>query len=355
MQDPQVFGATTGRNGRWGKRVFHRAWSGIVDGVSFGFIAWLQARHPLSKDYPFQLDRYIATWEDKDPLEYYGIPEKQASNLLQVIQRQVERGERKIRFRSLIESPFARNNVAVFDFYPCPFGWHAPTMILAHGLMSVSDIGYRIWAERLNRWGWNAIFMHLPYHYERRPKGYLTGELAVGADLIRTAEGVRQAVVDMRVVVRWLVSQGSARIGGWGTSYGGWIVGQTACVEPLLERVILVEPILRIDKAMWESPAGAGLRRELRRVGVTQELTERHLRLACPSYNSPKAKRGFILLVAGEYDRIVPPELLWELHRRWEGSHFYCFPQGHVGYRLMPESFRLATQLWSDDFRRGSS
>jgi hypothetical protein len=121
-------------------------------------------------------------------------------------------------------------------------------------------------------------------------------------------------------------------------------------VDPLLERVVLVEPIVRIDKAMWESLAGAGLRRQLRRVGVSQALTERHMRLTCPSYNCPRAPREFVLLVGGQYDSIVPPELLRELHLRWAGSHFYCFPQGHVGYRLMPESFRLAKALWPRDF-----
>ena len=43
-----------------------------------------------------------------------------------------------------------------------------------------------------------------------------------------------------------------------------------------------------------------------------------------------------------------------ELAQKW-GAHYACFPQGHVGYTLMPESFRMAQELWAGDFVRGPS
>ncbi len=69
---------------------------------------------------------------------------------------------------------------------------------MLHALMSASDAGYRQWARRFNSLGWNAAFVHLPFHYSRRPRGHLNGELCCTADLVLTGDTVRQAVVEIR-------------------------------------------------------------------------------------------------------------------------------------------------------------
>ena len=61
-----------------------------------------------------------------------------------------------------------------------------------------------------------------------------------------------------------------------------------------------------------------------------------------------------VIMLAGQYDRIAPPEEIEELSRLWGGTHFACFPQGHVGYTLMPESFRLAQEIWPERFWAGT-
>ena len=60
-------------------------------------------------------------------------------------------------------------------------------------------------------------------------------------------------------------------------------------------------------------------------------------------------------MLAGQYDRIARPEEIEDLSRLWKGSRFACFPQGHVGYTLMPESFRMAQEIWNADFAGGPS
>ena len=69
----------------------------------------------------------------------------------------------------------------------------APTVLMLHALASASDKGYRLWARRFNAAGWNACFVHLPYHYSRVPPGYHNGELAITPDLVRTAQGFARA------------------------------------------------------------------------------------------------------------------------------------------------------------------
>lgn len=318
-----------------------------VDLVSFGFVNLLQARHPLPDDFRAQWDRFAAEWAGRPVGDFYRIPDDFVAPELP------ERG--RLVFPSPHPGEHTLNNRAAFDFFPCPQGWTAPTMILAHGLMSVSDIGYRLWARRLNARGWNAVFAHLPYHYSRRLPWHFHGELCVGGHLLRSAAGIRQSVVECRIVLQQLHKKGGQLFGGWGTSYGGWMMALLGCFEPLLQRMVLVEPILNIDNAIWRAPSSVSLRAGLRRVGLGPDDTAGSMRLVCPAKLKPLLGPEHILMLAGEYDRIAPPGEIEELARLWGGARYACFPQGHVGYTLMPESFRMAQELWASDFAAGPS
>ena len=333
-------------------RPLHRLWARALDDASFGAINLLHLRHDADAD---GFRAYIARWASASFDDYYRLPEG-AEAVLDAL-RDVETPEPKagrLCFASPLTSPAAANNAAVYDLFPCAGGWRAPTMLLTHGLMSVSDVGYRLWAAHWNARGWNVVFAHLPYHYARRPAGTVSGELAVTADLVRTVEGVRQAVLEMRLLLRWLSGRGGRLFAGWGTSYGAWVLALLASVEPLLHRVALIEPILDVQAAIWESPACATMRRTLRRRGIVPEDTAAHLRLCCPLHVPPRMEPRHVLILAGLYDRIAPPRTVRALHEKWSGSHYGEFAQGHVGYRLLPESFRLAAELWPEDFASGT-
>jgi dienelactone hydrolase len=318
-----------------------------VDFASFGFVNLLQARHPLPDDFRARWDAFSAAWAERPVEDFYAVPENFVPPELP------EQG--RLLFPSPHPGEHAANNMAAFDFFPCEQGWTAPTMLLAHGLMSVSDFGYRLWARRLNARGWNAVFIHLPYHYSRRLPWHFHGEYSVGGELMRCAAGIRQAVVESRIVLQQLEKKGGRLFGAWGTSYGGWIMALLGCFEPLLQRLILVEPILDINSAIWHSPSSVSIRRALRQVGIGPEDTVGSMRLACPANQKPLLEAKHILMLAGQYDQIAPPEEIEALSRLWGGAHFACFPQGHVGYTLMPESFRMAQELWVGDFAAGPS
>jgi len=344
-------------------RLLHRAGAKLVDDASFGTINALHLRHSGGPGFAARLREYIAGWEGREFADYYRIDGPgvdPARNALAALPAPDPRRETRVRFPSPLpshaEADAYENDHAVYDLFPATAhgAWEkAPTLLMAHGLMSVSDIGYRRQAAKLNGLGWNVVFLHLPYHYARKPRAQWgrvsSGELAVTADLVRTVEGVRQSVVETRLLVEWLSGHGAPFFAGWGTSYGAWIMALLGCVEERMGRLVLVEPILDIQAAIWESPACAAMRWHLGRHGVTPGGTAPHLRLCCPLHVPPRLDPRHVLLLAGTYDRIAPPETIRALHRKWEGSHFYEFPQGHVGYRLLPESFRLAKELWGAD------
>ncbi len=110
-----------------------------LDFVSFGLVNLLQARHPLPPDFRARWDAFSAEWAQRSVEEFYAVPPDFVPPELP------DHG--RLHFPSPYPGDYAENNIAAFDFFPCAQGWTAPTMLLAHGLMSVSDFGYRLWAH----------------------------------------------------------------------------------------------------------------------------------------------------------------------------------------------------------------
>jgi pimeloyl-ACP methyl ester carboxylesterase len=209
---------------------------------------------------------------------------------------------------------------------------------MLHSLLSASRIGYSRCASRFNEFGWNACFVHLPYHYSRVPRGYWNGELAITADLICNAEGLRQGVIELRQLIAALRDLGCEEFGILGTSYGGWIGALLAMVERDLRFVALMAPIVNVEQAVWRNRATAFMRRELRRAKIDPSLVARHFHLSSPMHNDPVCGADRVLFVSGDFDLIAHPADIEKIHRRWRGSELLHVPQGHFGYRMMRET-----------------
>ena len=73
----------------------------------------------------------------------------------------------------------------------------------------------------LNRLGISALRLTLPYHEARRPPELERADYLFSSNIGRTLQSMRQAVLDTRAAVSWLIAQGGYnRIGIMGTSIG---------------------------------------------------------------------------------------------------------------------------------------
>ena len=233
-----------------------------------------------------------------------------------------------------------RAQVALFRVRP-----DAPTVVMLHALMSASDAGYRRWARHFNARGWNAAFIHLPFHYSRRPPGHLNGELCCTADLLLTGDTLRQAVVEVRQLLDWLRAQGSREFGFLGTSYGGWVAALASSLEPDLRFLALLAPMVNIGYALYEGPTSWTIRGQLARAGLDRSLIERHAHLSSPLRAPPAgnaAQRAVI--IGGTLDRIVRLKDLIALRAAWPGAELVTVPQAHFGYSMMPRAM-----AWLDE------
>jgi pimeloyl-ACP methyl ester carboxylesterase len=206
--------------------------------------------------------------------------------------------------------------------------------------MSASDFGYQRIARRFNQMGWNAVLLHLPFHYTRVPPGYFNGALAITSELIRNAETIRQAVMEIRQLLELLRTQGADRFGLIATSYGGWIGSLVLSLEQDFEFAALLQPIVDIEDAIWSSPAATTIRSRLRRHLIEPGISRQHAHLSCPSDKKPLVDPDRIHLLAGEFDQIVPVKTLERFAETWDIRNFEIVPQGHFGYVAMNRALR---------------
>ena len=315
-----------------------------VDSLLCASINWLHRRHPLNEYSRQEMERYLTACEQLSPQEYYAPPRANGGNggfdSKPTLNGKHDSHMAVLSWRSPIETEFSANNTARVDFFRTrESNWpEAPTMLLLHALMSSSTTGYYRWAEKFNELGWNACFIHLPYHFSRVPTGYWNGELAITPDLIRNAEGLRQGVIELRQIMQLLREHGCREFGVLATSYGGWVGALLTLVESDFRFVALMSPIVNVEHAIWHSPAARRVRRELVQANIERALIARHFHLSSPLHGRPVCDPARILFVTGEFDSIAPAAEIEATHQTWRGSELLRVRQGHFGHRMMRET-----------------
>jgi hypothetical protein len=314
-------------------RPLRREFARTLDFAMCALMNRIQSRHRLEPGSRAALESYLDECEALTPAQYFAAPPADPQS-----ESEPGTGLPILRWATPRPSGYAANDRAhalLFMTHP-----GAPTVLMLHALASTGDRGYRLLARRFNTAGWNACFIHLPYHYSRVPPGCHNGELAITPDLVRNAQGLRQGVTELRQFMTWLRAQGVREFGLWATSYGGWIGALLLGVEPAFRFAVLQAPIANVSHAIWESAAARHLRSELARCGITQAMIDRHRHLTFPMNVQPACGARRVLLASGIWDQIARADDVAALHRRWAGSALISVEQGHFGFRMAEACFR---------------
>jgi hypothetical protein len=314
-------------------RAVHRQFARTLDFAMCALMNGIQRRHRLDAGSRAALEAYLDECEALTPAQFFDAPPADPRPESEPVT-----GLPVLRWDTPRPSGFPANDRAyALLFMPHP---GAPTVLMLHALASTGDRGYRLLGRRFNAAGWNACFIHLPYHYSRIPPGCHNGEMAITPDLIRTAQGLRQGVTELRQFIAWLRAQGTREFGLWATSYGGWIGALLLGIEPAFRFAVLQAPIANVSHAIWESAAARHIRSELARSGITRSLVERHRHLSFPMHVQPVCGAHRVLLAAGIWDQIALAKDIGALHRRWAGSALIFVEQGHFGFRMAEACFQ---------------
>ena len=176
-----------------------------------------------------------------------------------------------------------------------------------------SDAGGHIGLSKLLAWnGLSALRLSLPYHDQRMPPELSRADYIVSANVARTVQVCRQAVLDARRAIAWLAMQGYDRIGILGTSLGSCLSLLTTAHEPLIKAAALNHISPYFADVVWR-----GLSTRHVREGLDGHIELDLLRTLW----KPISPRGYLerlrdrqtLLVYARYDLTFPVDLSEDL------------------------------------------
>ena len=155
----------------------------------------------------------------------------------------------------------------------------------------------------------SALRLSLPYHDERMPPELRRADYIVSANVGRTVQVCRQAVLDARRAMQWLAPQGYESIGILGTSLGSCLAMLTTAHEPLVKAAALNHISPYFADVVWDGLSTAHVRSSARRPDRSRAAAaDLDADLAVPVYRArPQGKR--VLLVYARYDLTFPVEL----------------------------------------------
>jgi hypothetical protein len=126
--------------------------------------------------------------------------------------------ENHLRFTSPVLTPHVENNSVHGLWFPASRPKGRAVVVLPHWNAQFHQ--HVSLCRALQALGISALRLSLPYHDLRMPAELHRADYAVSANVARTVDATRQAIIDTRSGVDWLQSKGYERLGIVGTSLG---------------------------------------------------------------------------------------------------------------------------------------
>ena len=196
------------------------------------------------------------------------------------LKRKAEEGELEeaefLRFTSPIRTRYPENDIVNARWYPAS----EPTeknkkkpkqAIIVMPQWNADAFSHNALCTLFNRFGISALRLSKPYHDIRRPAELERSDYAVSANVGRTIEACRQAVVDIRSCLDWLESQGYEQFGVLGTSLGSCYAFIAAAHDPRLKVCAFNHASTWFGDVVWTGQSTRHIREAFQQAGLTQD------------------------------------------------------------------------------------
>jgi hypothetical protein len=247
------------------------------------------------------------------------------------IKRQAETGELDVaeflRFTSAVRTRYAENDTVNARWYPA----HPETQngkpkqaIIVMPQWNADAFSHNALCTLFNRFGISCLRLSKPYHDIRRPAELERSDYAVSANVGRTTQACRQAVVDIRSCLDWLEFKGYEQFGVLGTSLGSCYAFIAAAFDPRLQVCAFNHASTWFGDVVWAGQSTRHIRAAFEDDGLTQDQVRQIFSIVSPmSYmdrfaaNHPgKPRRS--LVVHATYDLTFPLDYSFDVHKNFD-------------------------------------
>ena len=232
-----------------------------------------------------------------------------------------------VTFPSPVKSDLPENNTVYGEYFqpagPGPF----PGVVVLHILGGEFPLSQTV-ASSLARAKVAALFIKMPYYGERRSPD--SPRRMISRNPRETAEGMTQAVLDVRRAGAWLAARPEVdkqRLGVTGISLGGIMSALSAAGEPRFRKVAIYLGGGKLGENLWgmQHRDADAFRDEWLKAGETRESFLKLLEPVDPATHGRLLKDRDVLMVNAKTDEIIPhaatmalwdsigtkPELVW--------------------------------------------
>jgi dienelactone hydrolase len=245
----------------------------------------------------------------------------------------------RLTFSSAIVTPHPSNNTVRARYFPDPSPAGQRRAVVVMPQWNADREGHVGLCRLLNRFGISALRLSLPYHDDRMPPELRRADYIVSANVGRTAQVCRQAVLDARRAIAWLADQGYESIGILGTSLGSCLAMLTTAHEPLVKAAALNHISPYFADVVWSGLSTAHVREALDG-HIDLERLRRIWMPISPFPYLDRVRDRRLLLVYARYDLTFPVELsrglVQELRRRGIDHELTVLPCGHYSTGVTP-------------------
>jgi dienelactone hydrolase len=253
-----------------------------------------------------------------------------------------------LRFTSPVRTPFPENNLANARWFPAR-GRRA-VVLLPH--WNSDALAYSSLCRVLNLLGIAVLRLSMPYHDIRRPAETQRADYAVSANIGRTLDACRQAVIDVRCCLDWLEQQGYNRLGIAGTSLGSCYAFLTAAHDPRIRVAAFNHASTYVADVVWHGQSTRHIRQGLESQIDIDRLRELWSAASPMSYFQQFARwPRKSLIVYAKYDLTFLPEFSRQVvqeFQRYQLDHkVVVLPCGHYTMGEAPYKYMDGWQLAS--------
>ncbi len=235
-----------------------------------------------------------------------------------------------LRFTSPVHTPYRENNQAVARWFPA----RGNRAVVVLPQWNCDAASHNTLCRVFSLMGIAALRLSLPYHDLRKPPEIERADYAVSANIGRTLDAGRQAVVDARSCLDWLEQQGYSRLGIVGSSLGSCYAFITSAHDDRLKVNIFNHASTRFADVVWTGQTTRHIRQGIDGSVGLESLREAWALIAPISYfDRFAAMRKKSLLVYATYDLTFPRglslEIIRELRARGADLSVKTLPCGH--------------------------
>jgi dienelactone hydrolase len=196
-------------------------------------------------------------------------------------------------------------------------------------------------ANYYSKCGITVVEIALPYHFERNRPGSMHADYILSPNLGRTVQSMRQGVLDGRMLIRWLKSEGFEEISVLGMSLGSWIAGLVAAHDTTVTKASLFLAAGSFADFVWTGRASRKIRQSLEPAIHLTDLRRAWGPLNLENCVDRLARTDLDLqIVLAQRDTVVLPELserfIARLERAGANPEIQKLNCGHYSLALPP-------------------